>query len=62
MKFMQSRSASSRKCCVVFDMTQTERRKIMRWIVRKQSWFLHDACPRFWQELFVEFTEWDSLE
>lgn len=30
---------------------------IQRWIVREQSWFLHPACTRFWQELFEAFTE-----
>ena len=38
-------------------MNQAERRKFQRWIVRKQSWFLHPACPRFWQELFENWTE-----
>lgn len=35
----------------------TQKMKLQRWIVRKQSWFLHPACDRFWQELFEAWTE-----
>lgn len=35
----------------------TAKQKILQSIVRKQSWFLHPACPRFWQELFEAWTE-----
>jgi len=35
----------------------TAKQKIKQSIVRKQAWLLHHACPRFWQELFEDWTE-----
>lgn len=35
----------------------TAKQILQRSIVQRQAWLMHRACPRFWQELFEEWTQ-----